>query len=137
MRQDRLFFRLFAFTLLLLSGVAFGVAGSADASRASGLVGHWTCSERLPDGRELVTDTTLTADSRFAGNAYIAGQRVWTYAGSWRLDGNLLVWNYDQSSRPMPESMKTDTDEIVALNPGALILLSRRSGEQHTFLRRD
>ncbi|MFZ5722212.1 MAG: hypothetical protein ACOY33_00980 [Pseudomonadota bacterium] len=125
---------LFILLLPLLAATAFATPAT---DPASGLIGHWSAADRLPDGREIVVETTIAADARFTGLARLAGETVWTYAGTWQLEDRRLIWEYVESSKPLPQSMKTDVDEIISASPGALVLRSTRTGKLHTFLRRD
>lgn len=65
--------------------------------------------------------------------AALNGRIVWTYSGTWALQQDALVWTRDEESRPLPESPKTEVDEIVLLDSDHLVLFSQPSGVHHSF----
>ena len=99
------------------------------------LVGVWAKSDQLPNGATMSARVVMSQNMKFSGTVSVNGNVVWEYSGSWSLAGNVLTWNYEVSSRPLPESAKVDTDEVVSAAPDKLVLLSKQSGKQHEFLR--
>jgi hypothetical protein len=91
----------------------------------------------LDDGDEaqllLATELVLTQDRKFSGSATAQGKEFWTYSGTWDVKGTELAWRYENSSRPRPESAKTDIATIV--DAEKLVLASRLSGNQNVYLR--
>jgi hypothetical protein len=100
------------------------------------LVGKWSASESLANGAVVRTDLNLTQTLKFSGTATVQGKEVWWYSGSWEVREGQLVWHYENSSRPLPESAKTDIDNIVSVDAGKLVLASHLSGKQHVYLRK-
>lgn len=99
------------------------------------LVGKWSGSEKMPDGNTVVVQLALTQSQKFTGASSVNGRIFWTYSGTWEVNGNQLTWRYETSSPVLPEAAKTDIDDIVALDAEKLVLSSRLSGKQNTFLR--
>ena len=102
---------------------------------AISLVGTWSASAKMANGSTMGTSLTLTQNMKFSGVATIQGAEFWNYSGTWELKGNQLIWHYENSSRPLPESAKTDVDDIVSVDASKLVLVSNLSGRQHEFTR--
>lgn len=102
---------------------------------AISLVGKWSASERMTNGATMSISLTLMQNMKFSGVATVQGAEFWNYSGTWELKGNQLVWHYENSSRPLPESAKTDIDDIVSVDASKLVLVSNLSGKQHEFTR--
>lgn len=98
------------------------------------LTGTWR-SQAEQGGRTLEATLTFHADQRFSGQTQLDGQPFMRYAGTWQVDGNQLLWTYTESSIPLPESLRTDSDTILAVSAEHLELLSSRSGEVRVFSR--
>ena len=99
------------------------------------LTGKWTSSETMPSGAVMSMDLMLTQDMKFSGLAKVQGNDFWSYSGTWELKDKQLTWRYENSSRPLPEAMKTDIDDIVSVDGDRLVLSSRLSGKQHVYVR--
>ena len=99
------------------------------------LVGKWSTSERGADGTVVATELTLTQTLRFSGTATVQGKEFWSYSGSWEVADGHLIWHYENSSRPLLDSAKTDIDDIISVDARKLVLASRLSGKQHVYLR--
>ena len=99
------------------------------------LVGTWSKTDQLPNGAPMSARVVLSQNMKFVGTVSVSGSVFWEYSGSWSLSGNVLTWKYETSSRPLPESAKVDTDEVVSAGPSKLVLLSKQSGKQHEYLR--
>ena len=99
------------------------------------LTGKWTSSETMPSGAVMSMDLLLTQDMKFSGLAKVQGNDFWTYSGTWDLKENELTWHYENSSRPLPEAMKTDIDDIVSVDGNRVVLSSLLSGKQHVYVR--
>jgi hypothetical protein len=89
----------------------------------------------MPNGVVMATELVLTQDLKFSGSATAQGKEFWTYSGTWDVKGTELTWRYENSSRPLPESAKTDIDTIVSVDAEKLVLASRLSGNQNVYLR--
>lgn len=118
-------------TLLLTMSAAFASAPPA----ADLLPGKWTGAATSPRGDVMTTTVALNSDASFAGTVEVNHKVIWSYGGTWVLQGKELVWTYTQSSIQLPEAAKTDTDVIVSLDSGTLVVQSKLSGEKHTFTR--
>ena len=102
---------------------------------AISLVGKWSASEKMANGATMSTSLILTQNMKFSGVATVQGAEFWNYSGTWEVKGNQLIWHYEHSSRPLPESAKTDVDDIVSVDPSKLVLVSKLNGKQHEFTR--
>ncbi len=89
----------------------------------------------MPNGSTMLVELALTQNSKFTGSSAIDGKVFWTYSGTWEVKGDQLIWHYENSSRPLPETAKADTDDIVVLDAKKMVLVSRLSGKQNVFLR--
>lgn len=126
--------RLFVFSMLF--ALAFsGPVQAAVSPQVNPIIGVWTKSQGLPDGRSLSVMARFGADGEFSGSASIDGQVVWEYGGTWSIQDRVLTYHYKHSSRPLPDSAKTDVDDVISLGANSLVLRSRQSGQEHTFLR--
>lgn len=124
------------YVLSMLCALLFaGPAQAAGSPQINPIVGVWTKSQGLPDGRSLSVMTRFGADGAFSGTASVDGQVVWEYGGTWSLQDRVLTYHYEHSSRPLPESAKTDVDDVISMGANSLVLRSRQSGKEHTFLR--
>ena len=102
---------------------------------AISLVGKWSASEKMANGVTMSNSLMLTQNMKFSGVATVQGAEFWNYSGTWELKGNQLIWHYENSSRPLPESAKIDVDDIVSVDASKLVLVSKLSGKQHEFTR--
>lgn len=118
-------------TLLLALAVPSAVAGTTTI-----VPGLWICNERLPDGRENVTEVSYAADGTFSGRSLLEGQEDWNYAGRWRIENGTLISVYDRSSKPLAVSARTATDRVMVLNTAVMVVVSGPAG-QRTYLRSD
>lgn len=123
--------------LSLLFGLylLFPAYAQSQSIPAPSLVGLWSASEQIPNGPMMSTSVTLTADMQFKGEATIQGKVFWTYSGTWQVAGRQLTWHYEISSKPLPESAKTDIDDIKSVDATRLVLISRTRGKEHEFKR--
>ena len=129
--------RKIAVLLTLLLAFAFPPVYGAGAEKNPAVYGSWSKAQLLPDGRSLRVVMTFNPDMTFSGNASIGGGVVWEYSGTWESDGSTLTYHYENSSRPLSDSAKTDIDEVVSLSPESLVLRSRASGNTHMFAREE
>ena len=128
--------RLILWAVVLFIGTRIDGGYAEDASvRPLALVGTWSASERLPTGETMLAEQSMTADRKFTGSVMVDGRQIWNYSGSWDVDENRLTWHYEYSSRPLPDSMKTDIDDVVSVNQATLVLVSRLTGKRHEFKR--
>ncbi len=102
---------------------------------AISLVGKWSASAKLANGATMNTTLILAQNMKFSGVATIQGAEFWNFSGTWELKGNQLIWHYANSSRPLPESAKTDIDDVVSVDASKLVLVSHLSGKQNEFVR--
>jgi hypothetical protein len=107
----------------------------AQAISPLSLVGRWSSSEQRADGTVVKTDLTLTQTLRFSGTATVQGKEFWSYSGSWEVTDGRLIWHYENSSRPLLESARTDIDDIISVDSRKLVLASHLSGKRHVYLR--
>lgn len=132
---------------------------SAHAQEASisavELAGTWSVLEMLPDGALMTVELSLMHNRTFSGIGTLVDESVdakpidrqskdgepthgvpfWTCSGSWQVKGKQVVWNYVNSSRPLSDSAKADTDDIISLEASRLVLVSRSTGKRREFSR--
>jgi hypothetical protein len=120
---------------LLLSASALQSYAQDQSVSAISLVGKWSASEKMANGATMSTSLTLTQHMKFSGVATVQGAEFWNFSGTWEVKGNQLIWHYENSSRPLPESAKTDVDDIVSVDASKLVLVSKLNGKQHEFTR--
>lgn len=99
------------------------------------IYGDWTVKEQHPDAGEVVTLFSINADNSFAGTMTVAGNVVWTYSGSWYLDGNQITWFYNSSTPPLALADETEVDEIVSVDGEKLIYRSGKRDVLETLYR--
>lgn len=108
-----------------------GVRSSFDAAL---LAGTWV--GRAQKGSvTMVVRMTLGSDHRFTGAAEANGRRIWEYGGDWQLDGDTLHWTYTESSMPLPDAARKDSDRLLSLTAERMEVLSALSGERRVFTR--
>jgi hypothetical protein len=117
------------------------ILGTPSASAQTGevnafsLVGKWSVSANTSDGATMTTELTLTPDMKFSGVSGVAGRPFWTFSGTWKVEGDEVVWRYENSSRPLPESAKVDADRIVSVDGTSLVLISKLNGKRYAYSR--
>jgi hypothetical protein len=117
-----------------LLGACCAGARAADVNAFS-LVGKWSISAPVPDGGTMITELTLTPNMKFTGSSSVGGRSFWTFSGTWEVKGDDLVWHYENSSRPLPESAKIDVDRIISVDDTTLVLRSKLNGKQYAYSR--
>ena len=120
--------------LAILLPLRFAVAADEGPSTPQ-LVGTWSGADQLPNGSKTSARMILDPSMKFSGSVAVNGSVVWEYSGSWSLTGNTLTWNYEKSSRALPEDAKVDVDQVVSVDATRLVLLSKQSGKQHELQR--
>jgi hypothetical protein len=121
--------------------VSASILGAPYASAQTGevnafsLVGKWSVSANTSDGATMTTELTLTPDMKFSGLSGVAGRPFWTFSGTWRVEGDEVLWRYENSSRPLPESAKVDADRIVSVDAATLVLISKLNGKRYAYSR--
>lgn len=100
------------------------------------LIGTWTRSGERPDGKLLTIDVNFFQNDKFSGSAKVQGDELWRFSGTWEVVSGQLVWLYDNTSLPLPDTVKTDTDDIVSVSHDALVLVSRLSGNTLVYSRK-
>jgi len=122
----------------VLSGLILGAwcvgAQTADVTAFS-LVGKWSVSAPMQNGGTMTTELILTPNMKFSGSSSVEGRSFWTFSGTWEVKGDEVIWHYENSSRPLPESAKVDADRIVSVDGATLVLISKLSGRQHAYSR--
>ena len=125
-------------TIALLSTAAFLApeeTPARDARSEDTLVGEWTTEEKRPDGGVAIEKTSLKDDLTFATQVALNGKPVFVATGTWSRSGDSLQWLYYDSKPKLPESKKNDEDEILSIEPSALVLKSKLSGKTRTLTR--
>jgi hypothetical protein len=104
-------------------------------TRCSALVGKWFGTATRPNGPMLATTFELKGDATFQGTVNANGTPFWVFGGTWECKGGRLTWTYQESSRPLSDAAKVDTDEIVSVDTERLVLRSTSSGQDRSFMR--
>lgn len=107
----------------------------ADEAMKQQLIGTWSGSATNARGDIAKTTFEFKSDDSFNGLVEMNQKPLMSYSGKWGTEGNNLVWNYLQSSMPLPESAKTDKDEIASVDATSLVLISKMSGQKRIFTR--
>lgn len=107
----------------------------ADEAMKQQLIGIWSGSATNARGDIVKTIFELHSDDSFNGLMEMNQKPLMSYSGKWGTEGNHLVWNYLQSSIPLPEAAKTDKDEIVSVDATSLVVISKMSGQKRSFTR--
>ncbi len=110
------------------------VPPSHQAIRAQ-LPGEWAGSATARSGELRDTDLTYRADGTFNGETSPKDDKVLTYSGTWKLEGNRLTHNYTQISGQLPERVRLATVEVAAIDKTTLTLRSPHSGQEWVFVR--
>ena len=117
----------------ILGGWCWG-AQTANVNAFS-LVGKWSVSAPMPNGGTVTTELILRPNMKFSGSSGMKGRTLWTFSGTWEVRGDEVIWRYENSSRPLPESAKVDADRIVSVDGAKMVLISKLNGKQHTYSR--
>lgn len=131
--------RLMLVLVLLGAGQLSIAQGGHEPMSALAVVGTWTATAAMRDGKFMTTRVTLTQSQRFYGSATADGATVWTFSGRWELqpgrNGAVLTWHYEQSVPELPAGSTVDRDDVISVNATKLTLRSRQDGRQHVFSR--
>jgi len=111
------------------------VAANTQDSAPIAFVGKWAATVKNSNGATVVDHVVLNQNMTFDGRLTVNGKLAWKYSGTWSITRSLFVWHYEVSSRPMTESERVDTDEIVSVDDSKLVLLSKLSGKQFEYVR--
>ena len=79
---------------------------------------------------------TFNADGTYAGQLVASDGTCWTFTGKWSIEGGILVWQYENSSLPMPADLRTDKDIVEFVDAHTLVLRSASSDARHVMVRR-
>src|SRR6218665_3953623 len=90
----------------------------------SQLPGEWAGSATARSGELRDTDLTYRADGTFNGETSPKDDKVLTYSGTWKLEGNRLTHNYTQISGQLPERVRLATVEVAAIDKTTLTFRS-------------
>ena len=110
-------------SLLLLCALSAAIAGPSK----SWILGHWRYAEENHSA-----DETFCADGTFTGNVAIGGTVVWRYSGTWSIVGDMLNYQYTQSSLQQIPVGKTGGDKLIEISKDHFVLQTANQ-EQHTY----
>jgi len=124
-------FRFLIITCLLLAGLLLVLPVTADTAvvDTSKLIGTWQVNESHPVQGDIDTVFIINNDRTFSGNMAINDETVWTYGGTWNLQGSSITWHYTRSSLILLDAHRTETGEILTLSDDTL---TYRSGSHST-----
>lgn len=120
---------------ILLLPLLLPLPATAEPIVPKSLAGSWTITVPVTNGPPMTTVLSLTGDMKFSGVAKIDEKVYWDYSGSWELKDRQVTWHYEKSSRPLPESAKTDMDDVVSVSAKELVLASKIDGRKNVFTR--
>ena len=104
----------------LIAATSGGASVAApDPALQRQLVGHWVYHDGQGDN-----DLTFGADGSFSGILKQAGKTVWTYGGTWNLEGNRIVYRYTLSIPPIIAVGLMDLDTVWDMTPQCFTLMS-------------
>jgi hypothetical protein len=118
------------------ASVAWPTPTTADKDQTAGdparlLPGRWA-SERGGAHTELII--LESGDLRSVSTA--RGRPTWTLSGRWSVQGTRVLWQYTESSMPIPAAMREDTNEILRLTDRQLVV-KEMDGSVTSFTRVD
>jgi len=99
------------------------------------LVGRWQAADDHPTLGTVTTRVTIAQTLRFSGEAARGAEVFWRFAGTVALEGRSLTWRYEDSTLPLNDAARTDTDDVLAADAVRLVLRSRLSGKERVFTR--
>jgi len=99
------------------------------------LYGSWMAVEQVPDEGSVETRFAINRDATFSGTLAVNGVQVWSYSGTWSLQGNRITWHYTASSLALLAEDRAEVDELLAVDGTVLRYRSGRRGSTHTLHR--
>jgi hypothetical protein len=121
--------------LLLLAGPRAHAQSAPPSFSPLVLVGRWSAADDHPTLGTVTMRVTIAQTLRFSGEAARGGEVFWRFAGTVELQGRSLTWRYEDSSLPLNDAARTDTDDVLAADAERLVLRSRLSGKERVFTR--
>ena len=97
-------------TTLFLALISFALSLAIAGTANNWIVGHWRYAK---EGRS--SDCTYRGDGTFTGNVALQGKVVWVFAGTWSIDGDMLNYQYTQSSVERIPVGTTGGDKLVEI----------------------
>ena len=130
--------RFLIFTCLLLASLWLALPVSADTTviDSGKLTGTWLAHESHPAQGDIETVFIINDDRTFSGNMAINDETVWTYGGTWKLEGSSITWYYTQSSLTLLDAHRTESGEILTLSDDTLTYRSGSHSTVRTLQRR-
>lgn len=102
-------------TLILLIGLMSACSGSS--KEGGGLIGDWI---RAEDSLSCVN--SFHRDGTFSGHCFDNGLETWVFSGDWSVHGDVLRYQYKESSLDRVPAGTEDTDKIIAVAPDYYIV---------------
>jgi hypothetical protein len=124
-------------SILLLAVTWLSQPAQADpaAIDTARLYGTWQAQESHPQQGSIETVFTILDDRTFSGAMTINGEVVWTYGGTWTLEGSRITWHYSRSSLELLDIHRQETDEILSVTDETLIYRSLNRDSVSTLRR--
>ncbi|MDZ7654129.1 MAG: hypothetical protein U5L03_17035 [Burkholderiaceae bacterium] len=132
LRSQRAARRRLLAALLLLAGARLRAQPSLSPLA---LVGRWSAADDHPALGPVTTRVTIAQTLRFSGEAARGGEVFWRFAGTVELEGRGLTWRYADSTLPLNDAARSDTDDVLTADAERLVLRSRLSGKERVFTR--
>jgi hypothetical protein len=128
--------RLFAGILLLaVTWLSWPAAADSAAIDTTRLYGTWLAQESHPERGKIETVFTILEDRTFSGSMTVNGEVVWTYGGTWTLEGSRITWHYSRSSLALLDIHRRETDEILSVTDETLTYRSLNRDSVSTLRR--
>ncbi|WP_338847832.1 hypothetical protein V8J88_03585 [Massilia sp. W12] len=121
-------------TLLVFAMSLCAPASAQHNIQAAALHGMWHINV-AQQGVSMASVVHLKEDQTFTSSTRANGAPVLDAAGTWRVDGNKLIWRYERSSHPSITPGFVDSDEILAADQKILRLKSSLSGKTRDWQR--
>ena len=93
------------------------------------LIGHWGYGDE-----KLGSEHTFRADGTFTGTVIKDGNVAWRYAGKWSLVGDILNYEYTESSLERIPVGTTDRDKLIEITKDYYII-EARDGSRRKYSR--
>ena len=113
--------------LIMLLAISLSNISLSQAISESNLIGNWRAEKTFKSGVNLVTELEVTSVHEFKGKGYIDDILIWTHEGTWKLNGNDIIWIYTKSNIELPDNFQ-DTDTIISVDKDKYTSKSHMSG---------
>lgn len=99
------------------------------------LIGLWHGSMLDPHGRAVTAEFQLQRNGRFTASCRSHNVLLLRCSGKWEYQNSQLIWRYEDSNPPLPESLRMDVDTITSVSATHLCGSSTRTGRHFRYTR--